>query len=145
LVKTQEGGVGNKWLGMNARTDPFFCTQLNWDKLITFFSEISTLFEGMGNREPSIKFLSNYGKTVVLSAETPYRNNTYQLTWLLGHNGEEIWCEEVDSTGSETRIRLVRLIDLRDLLSRIYRFDTGKSLEITDTLSAAVIEKFKKW
>jgi hypothetical protein len=145
LVEAQEGGVGNKWLGVNARTDRFFCKELNWDKLITFFSEIRGLFEGMTKRQPTIQHLSDYGKTVVLSETTPYRNDRYQLTWLLEHDGEKIWCKQTHSSGSEKRIDLVRLIDLRDLLSMIYHLDTDQRVEITNTLSAAVIFEYKGW
>jgi hypothetical protein len=99
----------------------------------------------MTNRRPSIRHLSDYGKTVVLSETTPYENKRYQLAWLLEHDEKNIWCKQTNSVGSETRIDLVRLIDLRDLLSMIYHLDTNQRVEITNALSAAVIVEYKGW
>lgn len=145
LVEAQEGGVGNKWLGMDASKDSFFYKELNWDRLIAFFSGIQKLFEDMTNREPSISRKSNYCKGVVLSDIVPYRSTKYDLTWLLEHDEEQIWCKKTESLHTETRIYLIRLIDLHNLLSVIYRLDTDWSVQMVNALSAAVIHEFKGW
>jgi hypothetical protein len=144
LVEAQEGGVGNERLGTDASTDSFFYTKLRWETLIDFFSKIHSLFENMAKRKPKIKEKCDYCKNVVLSDSTPYSNTRHNLTWLLEHNGESVWCKETQYS-HETCYNLNIILDLYELLSRIYIFDTNWNVEMVNALSAAVIHEYKGW